>query len=190
MKFSKSQWSKFGIIAAIYILFTAWVGNYWLLLGLFVITDIYLTKYVHWGAWKKAKNPSLKKIAEWADAIIFALVAVYIINLFIFQNYKIPSSSLEKTLLVGDFLFVSKLSYGPRVPNTPISFPLTQHTFPVLECKSYLDWPQWDYKRLKGTGQVKRYNIVVFNFPAGDTVALKVQNPDYYTLCQDYGRDV
>jgi signal peptidase I len=189
MKFSKSQWMRFGIAAAVYILFTVWTGNYWLLLGLSVIADIYLTKFIPWGAWKKVKNPALKKVMEWADAIIFALVAVYIINLFIFQNYEIPSSSLEKTLQVGDFLFVSKLSYGPRVPNTPLSFPLTQHTFPVLECKSYIDWPQWDYKRLKGTGQVIRNDIVVYNFPAGDTVALKVQNPDYYTLCRQYGRD-
>jgi len=67
----------------------------------------------------------------WVDAIVFALIAVYFINIYLFQNYQIPSSSLEKTLLVGDFLFVSKASYGPRVPNTPLSFPLVQHTFPL-----------------------------------------------------------
>ncbi len=189
MKFNKSQWIRFSVVAVIYILFTIWVGNYWLLFGLPVIVDIYLTKFIPWGAWKKSKNAGVKKVMEWVDAILFALVAVYMINLFIFQNYKIPSSSLEKTLLVGDYLFVSKLSYGPRVPNTPLSFPLAQHTLPVLDCKSYIDWPQWDYKRLKGFGEVKRNDIVVFNFPAGDTVALKMQNPDYYSLCARYGRD-
>lgn len=124
---------------------------------------------------------------EWVDDILFALIAVYLINIFIFQNYQIPSSSLEKTLLTGDFLFVSKLSYGPRVPNTPLSFPLVQNTLPVLDTKSYLEWPHWGYKRVKGFGHVKRNDIVVFNFPAGDTVALREQNPDYYVLKERYG---
>ena len=136
-----------------------------------------------WGFWKKFKNNTLRSIFDWADAIIFALVAVYIINIYLFQNYQIPSSSLEKSLLVGDFLFVSKVSYGPRVPNTPISFPLAQHTIPVLNCKSYLDKPHWDYKRVKGFGNVKRNDIVVFNFPAGDSVPLKMDNPDLYSIC-------
>jgi signal peptidase I len=74
---------------------------------------------------------------SWVDAIIFALVAVYFVNLYFFQNYQIPSSSLEKSLLVGDFLYVSKMSYGPRVPNTPLSMPLTAHTLPIFNCKSY-----------------------------------------------------
>ncbi|GHU88799.1 signal peptidase I [Bacteroidia bacterium] len=188
-KVTKAQWIKFSIITLFYLLFTIWTGNYLLLLGIFIIFDIYISKYVSWNAWKKSDNPIVKKIAEWTDAIIFALIAVYLINLFIFQNYKIPSSSLEKTLLVGDYLFVSKLSYGPRVPNTPLSFPLAQHTLPVFNCKSYIEWPHWPYHRLKGFGSVKRYDIVVFNFPTGDTVALKVQNPDYYQLCDIYGRE-
>ena len=181
-KASKSQWIKFGIVALIYILFIVWVGNYWWLLGLPVIFDIYVSKIIPWGGWKQSKNKSVRKIAEWADAIIFALIAVYFINIYIFQNYKIPSSSLEKSLLVGDFLFVSKASYGPRVPNTPLSFPLAQHTLPILDCKSYIEWPQWSYKRLKGLGEIKRNDIVVFNFPAGDTVALNYQQTDFYSL--------
>ena len=182
-KASRSQWIRFGIVALIYILFIIWVGNYWWLFGLAVIFDIYISKIVPWGKWKHSKNRTLRVVAEWTDAIVFALVAVYFINVYLFQNYKIPSSSLEKTLLVGDFLFVSKASYGPRVPNTPLSFPLAQHTLPVLNCKSYIDWPQWPYKRLKGLGEIKRNDIVVFNFPAGDTVALNYQQTDYYTLC-------
>lgn len=179
----------FGIVATLYILFALWMQNGWLLLGLPIIVDIYLTKFVPWGAWKRSKNPRVRNILSWVDDILFALIAVYLINLFIFQNYQIPSSSLEKSLLVGDYLFVSKLSYGPRVPNTPLSFPLVQNTLPVLNSKSYFEWPQWDYKRVKGLGEVKRNDIVVFNFPAGDTVALKVQNPDYYTLVEMHGRE-
>jgi signal peptidase I len=185
----RHQWINFGIWAILYTLFAVWMGNGWLLLGLLVLIDIYLTKFIPWGAWKKSKNPKVQNALNWIDDILFALIAVYIINLFVFQNYQIPSSSLEKTLLVGDYLFVSKLSYGPRTPNTPISFPLVQNILPILNCKSYLDWPHWGYKRVKGMGHVKRDDIVVFNFPAGDTVAIKAPNPDYYTWVKDYGRE-
>lgn len=186
---SKKQWIKFGIAAVLYILFSLWMQNLWLLLGLVVLVDIFLTRFIPWGAWKRSKNPAVRNVLEWVDDILFALIAVYFINLFIFQNYQIPSSSLEKSLLVGDYLFVSKLSYGPRVPNTPLSFPLVQNTLPFFNTKSYLDWPEWGYKRVKGLGQVKRNDIVVFNFPAGDTVALKMQNPSYDELVVMYGRD-
>jgi signal peptidase I len=184
------QWIKCSVWSLIYILFIVWVGNYWWLLGLPVVVDAYITHYIPWTWWKKTKNKALLGLMGWVDAIVFALVAVYFINTYLFQNYQIPSSSLEKSLLVGDFLFVSKASYGPRVPNTPLSFPLVQHTFPMLNCKSFIEKPQWDYHRLKGFDTVKRNDIVVFNFPTGDTVALKVTNPDYYTLCYSYGRDM
>lgn len=185
------QWVKFGIWALIYILFITWVGNFWWLFLLPLIFDIFITRFIPYDWWKKYKdtNPVIYTICSWIDAIVFALVAVYFIFLYLFQNYQIPSSSLEKSLLVGDFLFVSKVAYGPRVPNTPLSFPLVQHTFP-WGGKSYFEKPQWDYKRLKGLGKVEHGDIVVFNFPAGDTVAVKQQNPDYYTLCYYYGREV
>ena len=188
-KIEKRQWINFIIWATLYTLFSIWMVNGWLLFGLIVLVDIFLTKFIPWGAWKKSNNPKIQNVLNWVDDILFALVAVYIINLFVFQNYQIPTPSLEKTLLVGDYLFVSKLSYGPRVPNTPISFPLVQNTLPILDCKSYIEWPNWGYKRVKGFGSVKRNDIVVFNFPTGDTVALKIQNPDFYTLVSQYGRE-
>ena len=117
---------------------------------------------------------------------VFALVAVYFVNNFFFQNYQIPSSSLEKTLMTGDFLLVSKMSYGPRIPQTPLTMPLTQHTIPMLNCKSYIEWPQWEYRRVKGFGKVEYGDIVVFNYPAGDTVAVNY-NGDYYSLCYTEG---
>lgn len=186
---STKQWVKFALVMLLILGFLVWSGAWWLLLLIPFAVDIYITKYVPWGGWKKSENPLLKWLADWVDAIVFALVAVYIVNLYIFQNYKIPSPSLEKTLRVGDFLFVSKMSYGPRCPMTPLSFPLAQHTLPILNIKSYIDKPQWEYKRLKGFGDVQRGDIVVFNFPAGDTVALKAQNSDYYTLTHAFGRD-
>ncbi len=177
------QWIKAAIWSIIYVLFIVWVGNFWWLLLLPVIIDSFITKFIPWTWWKSSKNKSFLAFMGWVDAIVFALIAVYFINIYLFQNYQIPSSSLEKTLLVGDFLFVSKASYGPRVPNTPLSFPLVQHTFPIINTKSFIETPQWEYKRLKGFDQIERNDIVVFNFPTGDTVAVNKQNPDYYTSC-------
>jgi len=182
-----SQWIKAGVWSLVYLLFIVWVGNYWWLIGLPVVFDAFVTNFIPWTWWKKSQNKTLLAIMGWVDAIVFALVAVYFINTYLFQNYQIPTSSLEKSLLVGDFLFVSKASYGPRVPNTPLSFPLVQHTFPILNCKSYIEKPQWDYKRLKGFDTVKRYDIVVFNFPAGDTVAINYQTADYEGVCYQAG---
>lgn len=182
------QWIKAISALLIYLLWVLWIGNYWLLLGLPIVFDIYVSKKIPWSFWKKTKEgekPS--KVVEWIDALVFALVAVYIINLFLFQNYKIPTSSLEKSLLVGDHLFVSKVSYGPRMPNAPIAFPLVQNTFPITNSRSYTEWPLWGYNRLKGFGEVKRNDIVVFNFPAGDTIAFKVTNPSYYEIIMGEG---
>ncbi|NLZ95737.1 MAG: S26 family signal peptidase [Bacteroidales bacterium] len=179
---SRRQWIWFTIASTALLLFSIWASNLWLLLFLFLLFDIYVTKFVPWTFWKRIKNPAVRKALEWIDAIVFALIAVYFINTFFFQNYQIPTSSLEKSLLVGDFLFVSKMSYGPRSPMTPLSFPLAQHTMPVVGGKSYIEKPQWKYKRLKGFGEVKRNDIVVFNFPTGDTVATNMEAVDYYVL--------
>lgn len=172
----------FAVWTILTVLFSIWAGNYWLLLFIILFFDVYISRYVPWSFWKKTKNKSVRKVMEWIDAILFALIAVYFINTFFFQNYQIPSSSLEKSLLVGDFLAVSKMSYGPRAPMTPLSFPLAQHTMPVVGGKSYIEKPQWKYHRLKGFGDIKRDDIVVFNFPAGDTVAINMQAVDFYTL--------
>ena len=127
---------------------------------------------------------------EWTDAIIFAVVAATIIRVFLVEAYTIPTSSMEKSLLVGDFLFVSKLSYGPKVPNTPIAFPFVHHTLPLTQfTKSYVEWIKLPYYRFPGFGKIRNNDAVVFNYPDGDTVALKVQNQSYYALLRDYGRE-
>jgi len=188
-----TRWVRFGIVALIYVLWTIWMGNPLLLLGLLLLGDIYLTQFLPWGAWKGWKPGPLRTLMSWVDAIVYALVLVYFLFLFVGQNYQIPSSSLEKSLLTGDFLWVNKVTYGPRVPQTPLHFPLAQNMLPFLNCKSYIDHPQLDYHRLKGLRSVERMDIVVFNFPAGDTVALKQSEnhfSDYYSLCMERGRDV
>lgn len=189
-KATRAQWIKFSIVIILYLAFLVWVKSWWGLILVPFIFDIYITKKVPWSFWKKSQNPAVRNVMSWVDAIVFALVAVYFVNIYVFQNYQIPSSSLEKSLLVGDFLYVSKMSYGPRVPNTPLSMPLTQHTLPVFNTKSYVEWPQWKYKRVPGFGKVKLNDIVVFNFPAGDTVALGVQETDFYSLAYNQGKRI
>lgn len=187
---SEKQWVKMGVVMALYLCFIIWLRSW---LGIIVIPfifDAYITKLIPWTWWKKSTNEMVRTVMSWVDAIVFALVAVYFVNLYFFQNYVIPSSSLEKSLLVGDYLFVSKMSYGPRVPQTPLHMPLTQHTMPVFDCKSYAEWLQWDYKRVKGLGEVQLNDIVVFNFPAGDTVATKVPAEDLYRLSYQAGKEL
>ena len=193
---TRGGWIRAGIWSTLYVVFVFWVAwGDWKSLGWLVllplIVDAFTTKYINYNWWRKYKDtkPALYTLCSWIDAIVFALVAVYFINLYIFQNYQIPSSSLEKTLRVGDFLYVSKMAYGARVPQTPLSMPLMQHTFPewLGGGKSYLDKPHWEYKRLAGWTSPQKGDIVVFNFPAGDTVCSKMQNPDYYTLRHYYG---
>ena len=186
-KATRKDWIKLSVVMILYLLFLIWAKS---LLGVLVIPfifDAYITRLIPWSFWRTCKNPVVYGIMSWVDAIVFALVAVYFVNLFWFQNYQIPSSSLEKSMLVGDYLYVSKLSYGPRVPNTPLSVPLTQHTLPILNCKSYVETPHWEYKRLAGFGKVNAGDIVVFNFPAGDTVALNYQQTDFYSLAYSEG---
>ena len=183
----KKQWAKFIVVLVLYLLFLYWVKSWWGLLVVPFIYDVYITKKIKWQWWKEKEGPA-RWVMSWVDALVFALVAVYFINLFFFQNYVIPSSSLEKSLLTGDYLFVSKVSYGPRIPETPLTMPLTQHTLPVFECKSYIEWPHWDYRRVKGFGKVEQNDIVVFNYPAGDTICNNLQyQTEYYRLCYMLG---
>ncbi len=184
----KKQWTKFAIVTVLYLIFLIWLESWLGLIVLPFIYDAYISKKINWHWWKDAEKP-VQFIMSWVDAIVFALVAVYFINLFFFQNYVIPSSSLEKSLLTGDYLFVSKMSYGPRIPQTPLTMPLTQHTLPVIGSKSYIEWPQWDYRRAKGFGKVELNDIVVFNYPAGDTICTSpaYQARDFYMLCYEMG---
>ncbi len=184
----KAQWAKFAVVTVLYLLFLYWVKSWWGLIVLPFIFDVYVTKKIKWQWWRDSEGVT-RFVMSWVDALVFALVAVYFINLFFFQNYVIPSSSLEKSLLTGDYLFVSKVSYGPRKPQTPLTLPLTQHTLPVFDCRSYIEWPQWKYERAKGLGTVQQNDIVVFNYPAGDTLcsAPQYQAQDFYRLAYGLG---
>ncbi len=184
----KTRWWRFGIVSFIYLLWVVWMANPWLLLGLFLLFDIYISGYIPFTWWKKSKSKVTRNIMSWIDAIVYALILVYFIFNFVGQNYQIPSQSLERTLLTGDYLWVNKMVYGPRVPMTPVHFPLVHNTMPIIGTKSYTDWPNNEYRRLKGLRNVESGDIVVFNFPAGDTVALKYEeSATYYDLVDQFG---
>lgn len=178
-----TRWVRFGIVAAIYIAWVVWMQSPIWLLGLILLFDIYITGYIPFTWWKHSKSKTVRWVMSWVDAIVYALILVYFVFSFVGQNYQIPSSSLEKTLLTGDYLWVNKVTYGPRVPMTPVHFPLVHNTLPLLNSKSYLDHPSAEYHRLKGLRNVESGDIVVFNFPAGDTVSTKLENSaEYYDL--------
>jgi signal peptidase I len=125
---------------------------------------------------------------EWLDAAVFAIVAATLIRTFLVEAYTIPTGSMEGTLLVNDYLFVSKISYGPRIPMTPLAVPLVHNTLPVTGGKSYSEAVKWDYHRWWGLGDVERYDVVVFNFPEGDTIIKEMPEQDYYIYERALGR--
>ena len=190
--FFQNRWTKFTIATIVYILlFVVWTGNLWLLLGLPFIYDYFISRLIY--RYIGSKNNELRKkyatyntIYGWIDAIVWATVVATLVHIFIFQLYVVPTSSMEKTILIGDYLYVSKLSYGPQVPNTPVAMPFVYNTMPFSNKKSYSECIKWDYHRLRGRGKVEREDVVVFNFPAGDTVLLENQAVTYYDVLREY----
>ncbi len=149
-------------------------------------------KLAFWKKNKKDDKPKKKKsvFREWFDAAIFAIIAATIIRTFFIEAYTIPTGSMESTLLVNDYLFVSKVSYGPRLPMTPLALPLVHNSIPLVGGKSYVESVQWKYRRLPGFGKVKRNDVVVFNFPNNDTVMLNEPDKDYYQRVRQDTRPV
>ena len=138
------------------------------------------------------RNYKKSSSREWIDAAVFAIVAATLIRTFVFEAYTIPTPSEEKTLLVNDFLFVSKATYGPRIPNTPIAMPFVHHTIPGLNIKSYVEWIHIPYTRWFAS-PVKRNDAVVFNFPVNDTLINDEVNfgsrTTYYEAVRQLGRE-
>lgn len=190
-----NRWVKFSIATVVYVLwFVVWTGNLWFLPGVIVIYDIYISRWMYRRIWKKHKerkknNAAYRAAAEWIEAVLFATVVASVIHIFIFAMYVIPSSSMEKSLLIGDYLYVSKVTYGPQMPNTPMAFPFVHHTMPLSQTKkSYSECIRLPYHRLRGLKKIRRDDVVVFNFPAGDTVLLENQQVTYYDVLREYQR--
>lgn len=188
-EFTRNKWAKFAFWALLYVLWVIWLGNFWWLFGLIVVFDIFITKKVRWNFWKKRYKPGEKRseLNDWIDSAIFAVIVVTFINIFFLQAFKIPSSSMERSLYTGDHLFVSKLTYGPRVPETPLTIPFTHNT--IFGRKSYSELIKNKYRRLKGFREPRRGDYVVFGFPNGDTVLRNYPAEDYYALVRYVGRE-
>ena len=191
--FFRNKWVGFTLASLLYTLwFVVWTGNLWMLLGLVVIFDLYISKFFYRYVWCHnvrlcQRSKTYKTVYEWVNAIIFATVVASLVHIFIFQMYVIPTSSMEKSLLIGDYLYVSKVAYGPQMPNTPLSFPFVHHTMPFSQTKkSFSEAIKWPYHRLKGLKPIRRNDVVVFNFPAGDTVLLENQNVTYYDTLRSF----
>lgn len=169
-----NRWVRLGFWSLLYILWVIWLENYWWLFGLIVIFDIHITQKVKWAFWKKTYKEGEKHnvLLDWLDAIVFAVIVVTFLNIFFFQAFVIPSPSMRDTLLEGDHVFVSKLSYGPRIPQTPLTVPFTHNT--LFGGESYSTLIQNGYRRMAGFGEVQRGDIVVFNFPLGDTILTRM----------------
>lgn len=152
----------------------------------FYLPYLGLSKKEKFTAW--ADLPVFKKSSarEWGDAIIFAVAAAYIIRSFLFEFYAIPTSSMESTLMVGDYLAVNKVQYGARIPNTPLAIPFVHHTVPKTKIRSYVEWFKLPYMRFPKIENVQRNDIVVFNYPDGDTVAFERQNESYYAIVREF----
>ena len=188
MKKLKEILGKFFTIVAFIIFTIAWslfvyvLEGEWLYFVPLFVGDFLFWETFNYKFWKKReKKPKKKKseVRSWIDAIGFAVIAATILRTFLIEAYTIPTSSMEKSMLIGDFLFVSKVAYGPRVPMTPIAFPLVHHTMPIGNGKSYTEAVKLPYHRMKGLGEIKRNDCVVFNWPA-ETLGRPVDKKENY----------
>lgn len=159
----RSFWFLSGLNGLFFIIYLIAGAGILSALGLALIGQVILLVYYHYFNASKPRT----WWREWIDAVGFAVVAATIIRSLFMEAYTIPTPSMEKSLMIGDFLFVSKFHYGARLPITPLSFPFAHNTMPLTKTtKSYLEWIQMPYYRLPGFADVKNNDVVVFNWPA------------------------
>ena len=183
----------FIVATIIWSLFVYTIDGEWLYFLPLIAGDILFWETISGQFWKKKeKKPKKKKgeLRSWFDAIGFAVIAATILRTFLIEAYTIPTSSMEKSMLVGDFLFVSKVAYGPRVPMTPIAFPLVHHTMPIGGGKSYSESVKLPYHRMKGLHNIERNDCVVFNWPAEDIGRPVDKKENYVKRCVGIPGDV
>lgn len=165
-----------------------WIGLLFLLPVNLILFDLFLTRKVDWTLRKYGLPRHLQSALEWSFVLFLALACSFTIKVLFVETYKIPTPSMEETLLAGDYIFVSKLAYGPRLPETPLAIPFYHNKLPSGK-KSYSDRLKMPHKRLKGFSKVKREDIIVFNFPEGDTMVVQYPGQNYYSLVRQYGRE-
>lgn len=186
----KNPFVRLFILSTTYIIWVAWIKVYFLFFGLLVLFDICLTKFINWRFWRK-RLPFGKKqsmLIELFDAFIWGAILTIFVRIFLFEAYTIPTSSMEKTLCVGDYIMVSKINYGPRLPITPATIPFTHNVLPFTDnTPSYLPYWQLPYPRLKGFNKIKNFDVVVFNYPEGDTIIREFPEKSYYSMARQFG---
>ena len=186
----KKKFFIFIVIALFYSCWVLWVGNYWFFIGLIIITDLQTTKFVNWCFWRK-RNPlrgKQKFAIEVFDSIIIAVLLAVFVQLFFVEAYTIPTSSMEKTLNIGDYILVGKLRYGPRLPMTPFTIPFTHNTLRLKTIiNSYNTWIELPYHRLSGISKIKNFDVVAFNYPEGDTIIKGQPEKSYYQVVRQLG---
>ena len=173
----------FAIIVGVLIYMLAFRWNSSAIVLWFIVAAVF--GYALWNEIRE-ETTIYKWLYSWVHAIIFATVVATLIQLYWFQMFVIPTGSMESTLMAGDYILVNKVSYGPRVPMTPLSFPFVHNTMPLNDTKpSFSTAWERSYRRLAGTDQVKRGDVVVFNFPEGDTVVMEMPAMSYYELLRN-----
>ena len=151
----------------------------------FLLTFAVVMAYAVWEE-MRSESKTYLWLYSWVHSILFATVVASLIQFYWFQMYVIPTGSMESTLMAGDYILVNKVKYGPRVPMTPLSFPFVHNTMPLNpEKQSFTTAWERSYRRLAGRGQVERGDVVVFNFPEGDTVVMEMPAMSYYELLRD-----
>ncbi|MFO7934963.1 MAG: signal peptidase I [Bacteroidales bacterium] len=188
MKQRFRRYLGFSLSVLVWSLLVIWTGWWYLLLINLVFLDLFITRKIDWTLRRYGLPRFLQSAIEWTAVLVMALGISLAIKVFFVEAYKIPTPSMEETLLAGDFIFVSKLSYGPRLPNTPLSIPFFHNTFPSGK-KSYSERIRMPYRRLGGFSRINRDDIIVFNFPEGDTMVVQYPGQSYYSLVRQYGRD-
>jgi signal peptidase I len=188
MKISRTRIIWASIWIALWSLFIAWVGAWWFLLINFVFFDIYISRFFDWSLKSYSLPKFLRRTVEWIFYLVLAFFISVSIKVLFVEAYKIPSPSMESSLKAGDYIFVSKLAYGPKLPNTPFSWPILPNYLPNGK-KTYSERKTLPYNRLKGLSKTSQGDVIVFSFPEGDTMVVQYPGQNYYSLVRQYGHD-
>jgi signal peptidase I len=182
------RYLAFYITGLLWSLLAIWTECWILLVVNLAFYDIFVTRFFDWSLRRYRWPRWVKASIEWLSILLLAIFCSFCIKILLLETYKIPTPSMEETLLAGDFIIVSKLSYGPRLPETPLAIPFYHNKLPSGK-KSYSERLHMPYKRLKGFSTVKRGDVIVFNFPEGDTMVVPYPGQNYYSLVRQYGRE-
>ena len=177
----------FLVLSSLWTLLITWIGAWWFLLFNLVILDVFITRFIDWTLKSYPIPGYLKKTVEGISYLLLALLISVAVKMLFVEAYKIPTPSMEGSLKAGDYIFVSKLAYGPKLPNTPLSLPFLPD-FLSNGKKTYSDNLLLPYKRLKGVSNLRRGDVIVFSFPEGDSMVVQYPGQNYYSLIRQYGR--